>query len=73
MISLMTTSASAQAGSRSIRSKAAQNFFHNLSDSKKNKMKFQFPQGTKLKADGYLTVFCTGDNKVDPGASCFTA
>lgn len=28
MISLMTTSASAQAGSRSIRSKAAQNFFH---------------------------------------------
>ena len=27
-----------------------------LSDSKKNKMKFQFPQGTKLKADGYLTV-----------------
>ena len=38
-----------------------------LSDSKKNKMKFQFPQGTKLKADGYLTVFCTGDDKVDVG------
>ena len=38
-----------------------------LSDSKKDKMKFQFPQGTKLKADGYLTVFCTGDNKVDVG------
>lgn len=30
-------------------------------------MKFQFPQGTKLKADGYLTVFCTGDDKVDVG------
>ena len=29
-----------------------------LSDSKKNKMKFQFPQGTKLKAAGYLTVVC---------------
>ena len=38
-----------------------------LSDSKKNKMKFQFPQGTKLKADGYLTVFCTGDDEVDVG------
>ena len=38
-----------------------------LSDSKKDKMKFQFPQGTKLKADGYLTVFCTGDDKVDVG------
>ena len=38
-----------------------------LSDSKKNKMKFQFPQGTKLKVDGYLTVFCTGDDKVDVG------
>ena len=36
-----------------------------LSDSKKNKMKFQFPQGTKLKAAGYLTVFCTGDDEVD--------
>jgi len=38
-----------------------------LSDSKKNKMKFQFPQGTKLKAAGYLTVFCTGDDEVDVG------
>ena len=38
-----------------------------LSDSKKNKMKFQFPQGTKLKADSYLTVFCTGDDEVDVG------
>jgi len=31
-----------------------------LSDSKKDKMKFQFPQGTKLKADGYLTVLLHG-------------
>lgn len=38
-----------------------------LSDSKKNKMKFQFPQGTKLKADGYLTVFCTGNDEVNIG------
>lgn len=38
-----------------------------LSDSKKNKMKFQFPQGTKLKADGYLTVYCTGDDEADVG------
>ncbi len=31
-----------------------------LSDSKKNMTKFQFPSGTKLKADSYLTVYCTG-------------
>ena len=40
-----------------------------LSDSKKNKMKFQFPQGTKLKADGYLTVFCTGSDEAAPTSS----
>ena len=31
-----------------------------LSDSKKDPLKWSFPQGTKLKAGGYLTVFCTG-------------
>ena len=31
-----------------------------LSDGKKNLAKFVFPQGTKLKAGGYLTVWCTG-------------
>ncbi len=38
-----------------------------LSDSKKNPMKWSFPEGTKLKADGYLTVFCTGDDTLPKG------
>ncbi len=38
-----------------------------LSDSKKNPMKWSFPKGTKLKAGGYLTVFCTGEDGKDPG------
>ena len=38
-----------------------------LSDSKKNPLKWSFPQGTKLKAGKYLTVFCTGEAGTDPG------
>ena len=38
-----------------------------LSDGKKNLAKFVFPKGTKLKAGGYLTVWCTGDDTVEPG------
>ena len=39
-----------------------------LSDGKKNLAKFVFPQGTKLKAGGYLTVYCTGEDDVEPGS-----
>lgn len=38
-----------------------------LSDSKKNPLKWSFPEGTKLKAGGYLTVFCTGEDGISPG------
>ena len=38
-----------------------------LSDGKKNLAKFVFPKGTKLKAGGYLTVWCTGDDTVEQG------
>ena len=38
-----------------------------LSDSKKKPEKFVFPRGTKLKKDGYLLVYCTGDPVDDPG------
>lgn len=38
-----------------------------LSDGKKNLEKFVFPQGTKLKAGGYLTVWCTGVDGIEPG------
>ena len=38
-----------------------------LSDSKKDPYKWAFPSGTKLKAGGYLTVYCTGDEDIDPG------
>ncbi len=38
-----------------------------LSDSKKNPLKWSFPEGTKLKAGGYLTVFCTGEDGIAPG------
>ena len=31
-----------------------------LSDGKKNLAKFIFPKGTKIKAGGYVTVWCTG-------------
>ncbi len=39
-----------------------------LSDGKKNPAKFVFPKGAKLKADGYLTVWCTGEDGVAPGS-----
>lgn len=32
-----------------------------LSDGRKNKEKFTFPQGTRLKPGAFLTVFCTGE------------
>ena len=38
-----------------------------FSDSKKNPQKFTFPSGAKLKAGGFLTVYCTGEDDVDPG------
>ena len=38
-----------------------------LSDSKKDPLKWSFPKGTKLKAGGYLTVFCTGEDGISPG------
>ena len=39
----------------------------NLSDSKKNPEKFTFPAGTTVKKGGYLLVYCTGDERLDPG------
>ena len=38
-----------------------------LSDSKKNPDKWTFPEGAKLKAGKYLTVWCTGEAGLDPG------
>ena len=38
-----------------------------LSDGKKNLEKFIFPKGTKIKAGGYVTVFCTGEEDIEPG------
>ena len=38
-----------------------------FSDSKKNPLKWLFPEGTKLKAGGYLTVWCTGEKTKTPG------
>ena len=38
-----------------------------VSDGKKNLEKFVFPKGTKLKAGGYLTIWCTGEDDVEPG------
>jgi len=38
-----------------------------LSDSKKNPLKWQFPEGAKLKAGAYLTVFCTGEEPESKG------
>ena len=37
-----------------------------LSDAAKNPMKWQFPEGTKLKSGAFLTVYCTGE-EMDPG------
>ena len=45
-----------------------------LSDSKKDPLKWAFPQGTKLKAGKYLTVWCTGEeNETDGKGSAFYA
>ena len=38
-----------------------------LSDSEKKPEKFRFPQGTKVKKNGYVLVYCTGDDSLDPG------
>ena len=38
-----------------------------LSDSKKNPLKWTFPHGAQLKGGKYLTVWCTGENGIDPG------
>lgn len=38
-----------------------------LSDGRKNLQKFCFPEGTKLKAGAFLTVYCTGEDDVEPG------
>lgn len=38
-----------------------------LSDSKKNPMKWAFPKGAKIKAGGYVTVFCTGEETGNAG------
>ena len=38
-----------------------------FSDSKKNPLKWAFPDGTKLKAGAFLTVFCTGEETENAG------
>lgn len=38
-----------------------------LSDSKKNPEKWAFPDGTKIKAGGYVTVYCTGGEAANKG------
>ena len=38
-----------------------------FTDSKKDLYKFTFPEGTKLKAGEYLTIWCTGDKNETPG------
>jgi len=38
-----------------------------LSDSKKDPLKWSFPEGTKLKAGKYLTVWCTGEENETAG------
>ena len=40
-----------------------------LSDSKKDLQKWAFPSGAKLKKNAYLTVYCTGEEDIDPGKS----
>lgn len=39
-----------------------------FSDSKKNPEKWTFPQGARLKAGKYLTIWCTGEKGIDPGS-----
>ena len=38
-----------------------------FSDSKKNPLKWTFPEGTRLKPGAFLTVFCTGEEDAAPG------
>ena len=38
-----------------------------FTDSKKDLYKFTFPDGTKLKAGEYLTIWCTGEENKTPG------
>ena len=38
-----------------------------FTDSKKDLYKFTFPEGAKLKAGGYLTIWCTGTENSKPG------
>ena len=38
-----------------------------FSDSKKNPLKWAFPEGTRLKPGAFLTVFCTGEEDAAPG------
>lgn len=38
-----------------------------FSDSKKDYYKFTFPDGAKLKAGEYLTIWCTGEENAKPG------
>ena len=38
-----------------------------FSDSKKDLYKFTFPEGAKLKAGEYLTIWCTGEENKTPG------
>jgi len=38
-----------------------------FTDSKKDLYKFTFPDGAKLKAGGYLTIWCTGEENDKPG------
>ena len=33
-----------------------------LSDSERNPTKWQFPSGTKIKGNGYVLIYCTGEN-----------
>ena len=45
-----------------------------FTDSKKDLFKFTFPEGTKLKAGGYLTIWCTGtENKTSGKGDTFYA
>ena len=39
-----------------------------FSDSAKKPLKWSFPQGTKLKKGKYLTIWCTGEEGLDPGS-----
>ena len=39
-----------------------------LSDGKKNLAKFVFPAGAKIKAGGYVVIWCTGEDGVAPGS-----